>query len=152
MSADKRSLLMARIRSKDTAPELQVRKLLWRDGFRYRLHTKGLPGKPDLVLPKWNAVVFVHGCFWHHHSGCSFFRLPKTRAAFWKEKLCRNKERDHASMAALLAANWRVAVVWECAVREDAGAVAQKLAAWIRQETKCIELEAQKHSGHDNTP
>lgn len=146
MSAERRSLLMSRIRGKDTSPEVKVRRLLWSAGLRYRLHTKGLPGKPDLVFRKWRAVVFVHGCFWHRHSDCPFFRLPKTRTSFWDEKLRRNQERDAATVAALATAGWRVAVVWECGVRLDAQAVAQDLAAWIRQGTGCIELAAQTGS------
>ncbi|MEN1941173.1 very short patch repair endonuclease [Luteimonas sp. MJ174] len=146
MSAERRSLLMSRIRDKDTSPEVKVRKLLWSAGLRYRLHTKGLPGKPDLVFRKWRAVVFVHGCFWHRHSDCPFFRLPKTRTSFWDEKLRRNQERDAATVASLATAGWRVAVVWECGVRLDAQAVAQDLAAWIRQGTGCIELAAQTGS------
>lgn len=142
MSAEKRSLLMGRIRTKDTVPELTIRKLLWRDGLRYRLHVKELPGKPDLVLPKWNAVVFVHGCFWHHHSGCSFFRIPATRQSFWEEKLRRNMERDASAIEALSSSGWRVAVVWECAIRADADRTAQRLAAWIRQGSRSIQLEA----------
>ena len=82
MSAEKRSALMSRIRGKSTGPELLVRNRLWRAGFRYRLHAKGLPGRPDLVLRKWKAVEFVHGCFWHRHAGCRYFRLPKTRSDF----------------------------------------------------------------------
>lgn len=146
MSAERRSLLMSRIRGKDTSPEVKVRKLLWSAGLRYRLHTKGLPGKPDLVFPKWRAVVFVHGCFWHRHSDCPFFRLPKTRTSFWDEKLRRNQERDAATIASLAAAGWRVAVVWECGVRLDAQAVGQILAVWIGQGTGCIELAAQTGS------
>lgn len=142
MSAERRSLLMSRIRGKDTSPEVKVRKLLWSAGLRYRLHTRGLPGKPDLVFRKWRAVVFVHGCFWHRHSDCPFFRLPKTRTSFWDEKLRRNQERDAAAVAALATSGWRVAVVWECALRLDADVAVDRLADWIRQGTGCIELEA----------
>ena len=130
MSADKRSALMSRIRGKDTGPKLRAPKQLWRAGFRYRLHAKGLPGKPDLVLPKWKAVVLVHGCFWHRHTDCPHFRLPKTRPEFWDEKLRRNQERDEAAIAALINVGWRVAVVWECAVRNNPDAVGRKLAIW----------------------
>jgi len=144
MSAERRSLLMSRIRGKDTSPEVKVRKLLWSAGLRYRLHTKRLPGKPDLVFRRWRAVVFVHGCFWH--SDCPFFRLRKTRTSFWDEKLRRNQERDAATIASLAAAGWRVAVVWECGVRLDAQSVGQDLAAWVRQGTGCIELAAQTGS------
>lgn len=141
MSTERRSLLMSRIRGKDTSPEVTVRKLLWNAGLRYRLHAKGLPGRPDLVFRKWRAVVFVHGCFWHRHSDCPFFRLPKTRTSFWDEKLRRNQERDAVAVAALAAAGWRVAVVWECGLRLDAQAVVDRLAVWIREGTGCIELE-----------
>ena len=141
MSADKRSALMSRIRGKDTGPELRVRKQLWRAGFRYRLHAKGLPGKPDLVLPKWEAVVFVHGCFWHCHAGCPYFRLPKTRPDFWDEKLRRNQERDETAISALIDVGWRVAVVWECAVRSDPDAVGRKLAAWAGRGKGNIQIE-----------
>src|SRR5690625_5211092 len=101
MSSDKRSALMSRIRGTNTKQELLVRRYLWHAGFRYRLHVAGLPGRPVLVLPKWNAVVFVHGCFWHRHTGCPYFRMPKTRAAFWDEKLTRNKVRDSTAITAL---------------------------------------------------
>jgi DNA mismatch endonuclease (patch repair protein) len=141
MSADKRSALMSRIRGKDTAPELHVRKSLWRAGLRYRLHTKDLPGKPDLVLPKWKAVVFVHGCFWHRHVDCSYFRLPKTRSEFWDEKLRRNQERDETAISTLAKAGWRIAIVWECAVRNDPDAVGRKLATWVKQGTAGILIE-----------
>lgn len=146
MSAERRSLLMSRIRGKDTSPEVKVRKLLWRAGLRYRLHSKGLPGRPDLVFRKWQSVVFVHGCFWHRHSNCPLFRLPKTRTSFWDEKLRRNQERDAAAIASLTTAGWRVAVAWECGVRVDAQAVGQYLAHWIRQGTGNIELTAKAGS------
>ncbi len=146
MSADKRSALMSRIRGKDTAPELHVRRQLWRAGLRYRLHAKGLPGKPDLVLPKWKAVVFVHGCFWHRHTGCAYFRLPKTRPGFWDEKLRRNQERDVMAIAASIKAGWRVAVVWECALRNDPDTVGRKLTTWIRRGKRSIRIEELDHA------
>jgi DNA mismatch endonuclease (patch repair protein) len=141
MSPDKRSMLMSRIRGKNTRPELLVRKFLWHKGFRYRLHTKALPGKPDLVLPRWNAVVFVNGCFWHRHGGCPYFRLPKTRAAFWGAKLARNRARDCAAISRLVDSGWRVAVVWECAVRADPELVGKKLVAWLERSRGSVELE-----------
>lgn len=140
MSADKRSALMSRIRAKDTGPEILVRKYLWGNGFRYALHNKWLPGKPDLVLPRWNAVVFVHGCFWHRHVGCPYFRLPKTRSSFWDEKLASNQTRDAAAMAALIGDDWRVAVVWECAVRASVEATGRALVSWLQRGTSGIEL------------
>jgi DNA mismatch endonuclease, patch repair protein len=109
-----RGELMARIKSRDTRPELRVRHFLWASGFRYRLHGKQLPGKPDIVLPRYKTVVFVHGCFWHAHADCKQFKLPKTRPEFWAAKLIRNQERDATAIARLQAMGWQVIVVWEC--------------------------------------
>ena len=107
---------MAAIRSRDTTPELAVRKTLHAEGFRYRLHSKRLPGKPDIVLPRYRAVVFVHGCFWHHH-GCANSVWPKTRREFWRTKIGGNIARDLRNAKALNAQGWRVLVVWECDIR-----------------------------------
>lgn len=109
-----RSENMARIRAKDTEPEMRVRRALWAAGLRYRLHDRRLPGCPDLVFPGRRTVVQVQGCFWHAHEGCDNFRLPKTRSEWWAAKLERNKERDAEARAKLAAAGWRVLVVWEC--------------------------------------
>src|SRR4249919_3514880 len=108
-----RSERMSRIRGKDTKPELWVRRMLHSLGFRFRLHRKDLPGRPDLVLPKYDAVVFVQGCFWHAHH-CQKGRIPGTREAFWKAKFEGNKKRDVRNTRALRAAGWRVFTVWEC--------------------------------------
>lgn len=140
MSADKRSALMSRIRGRDTAPELQVRKLLWHAGFRYRLHDRSLAGRPDLVLPRWHVAIFVHGCFWHWHEGCALFQLPKSRAEFWELKLKRNRERDAAAVQALAERGWRVAVVWECALRASPTDVALDLIEWIRSDERHLDL------------
>ena len=142
MSPADRSALMSRIRARNTKPEVTVRRHLWARGFRFRLHTKGLAGKPDLVLPKWKAAVFVHGCFWHRHEGCPFFRLPKTRAGFWDAKLSANRQRDLAVVGALLDMSWRVAVVWECAIRLDSSAASDRLSEWISSDRKRIEILA----------
>lgn len=142
MSVEKRSALMSRIRAKNTHPEMQVRKFLWRQGFRYRLHSPSLPGRPDLVLPRWQAVVFVHGCYWHYHEGCPLFRLPATRADFWLAKLSANRERDERSLRGLRSDGWRVAVVWECALRVDAEDTGHRLASWLRGNSVEIEIEA----------
>lgn len=109
----RRSANMRAIRSFDTKPELVVRKLVHRCGFRYRLHRRDLPGKPDLVFPARRAVIFVHGCFWHMH-GCPSVRVPKSNMDYWKPKLERNRKRDEESVAALEAKGWRVLTVWEC--------------------------------------
>lgn len=109
-----RSWLMSRVPSKNTGPEIAVRKLLHRLGYRFRLHSKKLPGKPDLVLPRLNSVVFVHGCFWHRHPGCSKASVPSTRRSFWLAKFVRNVERDAQNIRLLRAKKWRVLVIWQC--------------------------------------
>ena len=109
-----RSENMSRIRSKNTRPELAVRKVFWAAGLRYRLHDNRLPGRPDLILPGRCTVVFVHGCFWHCHEGCSNFRIPKTRTEWWAAKLARNKARDAEVREQLMAKGWEVVVIWEC--------------------------------------
>lgn len=111
-----RSRMMAGIRGKNTKPELQLRSGLHRRGLRFRLHCNSLPGRPDLVFPKYKAVIFAHGCFWHGHD-CHLFRLPTTRAEFWRAKIHSNVERDRDQTNALLQAGWRVSVVWECALK-----------------------------------
>lgn len=116
LTAEQRSKNMSCIRGKDTKPEMLVRRCLHSLGFRFRLHRRDLPGCPDVVLPRWRAVIFVHGCFWHRH-GCRNSRLPATRTEFWKAKLGRNAERDSEAGARLKASGWRVFVVWECALK-----------------------------------
>ena len=126
-SKEKRSQVMSNIRSIDTKPELLVRSLLHQAGYRFRIHRKDLPGKPDIVLPKYKAVVFVHGCFWHLHSGCRDGTVPKTRADYWKNKLLRNKERDKEHMRTLQKLGWRVLRLWECEVEKETDKVLEKL-------------------------
>lgn len=109
-----RSEMMARIKGKDTVPELLVRRAAWAAGLRYRLHDRRFPGRPDLVFPGRRLAVFVHGCFWHCHEGCSRFRIPKTRTDWWTAKLGRNKARDDEVRAAIEEAGWDVVVIWEC--------------------------------------
>ena len=111
-----RSLCMSRIRGRDTKPEMLIRRGLFARGFRYRLHSGTLPGRPDLVFPARRAVIFVHGCFWHAHD-CVLFTLPATRRAFWEQKLGANRERDAAAITALESGGWRVLVIWECAMK-----------------------------------
>ena len=108
-----RSRMMSGIRGRNTKPEILIRSLLHRQGFRFRLHVRDMPGKPDIVLPRYRAVVFVHGCFWHGHN-CPLFKLPGTRPDFWSEKIERNQNNDNRAKAALLADGWRVGVIWEC--------------------------------------
>lgn len=113
-----RSFNMSRIRSKDTKPELIVRKFLFRRGFRYRLHDKKLPGKPDLVLPKYSMVIFVHGCFWHGHDGCKYYVVPKTRTEWWLQKINRNKALDLINVGELKARGWKVITIYEFQLKE----------------------------------
>ncbi|WP_229207774.1 MULTISPECIES: very short patch repair endonuclease [unclassified Duganella] len=114
---DARSAVMSRVKSKDTRPEMVVRKLVFAAGYRYRLHVRSLPGSPDLVFSARKKVIFVHGCFWHRHENCSLARLPKSRVEFWTEKLDGNKARDEHSREALTQAGWEVLVVWKCELK-----------------------------------
>src|SRR5215212_1049052 len=109
-----RSYNMSRIKGKDTKPEMLVRKFLHAQGFRYRLHDKKLPGKPDIVLPKYKTVIFVHGCFWHGHKGCKYFVIPKTRTEWWVKKIKGNATKDLESVKTLRLAGWRIINIWEC--------------------------------------
>jgi DNA mismatch endonuclease (patch repair protein) len=111
-----RSRMMSGIRGKNTTPELLIRKGLHARGFRFRIHSKDVPGKPDLVLPKYRAAVFVHGCFWHGHN-CSLFRLPGTRTEFWQAKIDANRRRDGVVQQQLTDGGWRSMTIWECAIR-----------------------------------
>lgn len=114
LSKSQRSWLMSQVRGKDTTPELVVRKYLHALGFRYRLHGKELPGKPDIVLPKYRTVIFVHGCFWHRHRGCRYASTPRSNAAFWTQKFESNVARDKKNAAALRKAGWRCLIIWGC--------------------------------------
>lgn len=113
-----RSYNMSQIRSKDTKPELLVRKFLFANGFRYKLHDKKLPGKPDIVLPKYKTVIFVHGCFWHGHKSCRYFKIPKTRTEWWTDKINRNKANDEKAIRILKESNWKVINIWECSLKQ----------------------------------
>lgn len=138
----KRSELMSRIRSRDTRPERLVRSTLHRLGYRFRLHRADLPGKPDIVLPRYSAVIFVHGCFWHRHAGCSYAVLPSSNRVFWSKKLNGNRRRDRLSVQKLRGDGWRVAVLWECATRnaERHAHALKRLAEWVRSSKHLIEL------------
>ncbi len=129
---DTRSRLMAGIRSTGTAPEMTVRRFLHSQGFRFRLHDRRLPGRPDIVLTRWNAVVQVQGCFWHAHEGCPFFVIPSTRRSFWEAKLLGNRERDFANQKTLIESGWRVAIVWECSLRRVKDVSLRRLETWLR--------------------
>jgi DNA mismatch endonuclease (patch repair protein) len=118
--APERSRLMARVKGKNTKPELIVRRGLHRLGYRFRLHRGDLPGRPDIVLPKYRTAIFVHGCFWHRHPGCSKASTPKTRADFWLDKFATNVARDGRNVEALEAGGWQVLIVWECETKDMA--------------------------------
>lgn len=124
---------MSRIKGRDTGPELRLRSLLHRAGFRFRLHAKDLPGKPDIVLPKYHTAIFVHGCFWHRHERCRNATTPSTRAEFWQNKFDGNVERDRRSRAALEADSWTVITVWECDLKAGAEQIVQQLSTEIRE-------------------
>ena len=133
ISPERRSENMRRIRSKDMSPELRVRRLLHRMGYRYRLHRKSLPGHPDIVFPRSRKAIFVHGCFWHQHAdpSCKVTRIPKSRLEYWAPKLERNKKRDSESTALLSQMGWRALVVWECQVPAEA-ALQRRLVAFLK--------------------
>jgi DNA mismatch endonuclease (patch repair protein) len=149
VSPETRRRMMQNIRGKDTTPEIILRKGLHGLGFRFRLHDKKLPGKPDLVFPKYRAVVFVHGCFWHGH-GCHMFKWPKTREKFWFDKINHNKKVDETNIRLLRQDGWRVCIVWECSIRgryrykiED---VLQMCSNWLRSDNTFYEIEANTSS------
>lgn len=112
-----RSYNMSRIRSKDTKPEILIRQFLFHNGFRYRLHDAKLPGKPDIVLPKYKTVIFINGCFWHGHENCKYFKLPKTRTEWWQAKIERNIANDKENHTLLQQAGYKVIIIWECDIK-----------------------------------
>lgn len=118
LTPEKRSWNMSRIKNRDTKPELIVRSLLHRKGYRFRLHRKDLPGKPDITLPRFKTVIFVHGCFWHRHEGCRYAYNPKSRVDFWQKKFSCNVIRDQEVQNALLELGWKVYVIWECETKK----------------------------------
>lgn len=138
-----RSRMMSGIRGRDTKLEVSVRKALHARGFRYRTGVQEMPGRPDIVLRRWRAVIFVHGCFWHSHD-CALFRLPSTRPDFWHKKLTDTVRRDRRSFEALRSLGWRVGVVWECSLRgkgpQGVADVADQLAEWVMKGDSMIEL------------
>ena len=129
-----RSRMMAGIKSKDTQPEMRVRRFLHAKGFRYRLHDRTLPGAPDICLPRYRVVIFVHGCFWHRHKGCSLSYVPATNKERWLPKFQKNVERDRKNIKALISAGWKVIVLWECGLRRNESALLDWLPDAIRNE------------------
>ena len=134
-----RSAMMAGIKGRHTRPELIVRRYLHKEGFRFRLHVPDLPGRPDIVLPKWNAVIDVRGCFWHRHTGCKLTSSPSTRVDFWERKFASNVERDRLNSKLVQEAGWRLAIMWECALRADPAAALHSLTEWLTsQKPDCL--------------
>lgn len=122
---------MQAVRGRDTGLEMEVRRALHALGYRYRLHRRGLPGRPDIVFPSRRKAVFLHGCFWHAHEGCRLARAPKTRTDFWGPKLARNRQRDAENLDALRRLGWRTLVVWECSTRADFGAAMRRIRRFV---------------------
>ena len=149
MTPEQRFKCMSHNRAKNTGPELRLRNALWHLDFRYRINVKRLPGSPDIVLPKYRTVIFVHGCFWHGHKDCKNASTPKTNTDFWKAKITRNKERDQEVWRKLEAKGWSVIIVWECQLKK---AVLNETIAHVAAEIKhngeqyCSELEGRKAS------
>jgi DNA mismatch endonuclease, patch repair protein len=136
-----RSRMMSRIRGRDTIPELRLRKALHKLGYRYRLNARELPGRPDLVFPKFRAVVLIHGCFWHRHSGCRFATTPASNVAFWQQKFDKNLSRDACVLEELRTRGWRVGVVWECALEGPAAAASvDSVAKWLPSRKLFLEI------------
>ena len=142
-----RSRMMAGIRGKDTKPEIRLRKALHARGLRYRLHASDIFGRPDLVFPKYRAVVLVHGCFWHRHEGCRYATTPATRTEFWERKFAANLQRDSIVQERLAASGWRVAIVWECALRRAdlVSGATDSVINWLYSEESFLEMPEGGH-------
>jgi DNA mismatch endonuclease (patch repair protein) len=141
-----RSRMMAGIKGTNTKPELELRRALHRLGLRYRLHVAGLPGRPDIVLPKRRAVIEIRGCFWHRHENCLFATTPASNVPFWTSKFSDTVKRDQRNLEALHKLGWRTAIVWECAIRrEGAELIAMKLLAWLASQRSLAEIPVQPH-------
>lgn len=147
ITTKQRSANMARIRNRDTKQEVYIRKQLFLRGFRFRKNVSTLPGRPDIVFPRYRAIIQVHGCFWHGHLGCKNFRIPKSNVEFWSEKISRNQERDKNTEELLKQGNWRVRVIWECELenipKENHAQFFDSLASWLR-ETPALKSGASK--------
>ena len=139
LSPAERSRVMARVKSKDTTPEIVVRRLLHSMGFRFRLHTRNLPGTPDIVLPRHRKVVFVNGCFWHRHKGCKRASMPKSNVPFWRSKLRKNVRRQSLDIGELERMGWKVKIVWECDTR-DPGALSRDLGQFLHRSKRAAYL------------
>jgi DNA mismatch endonuclease (patch repair protein) len=148
VDASTRSRMMSGIKGKDTRQEVEIRKRLFALGFRYRIHDKNLPGKPDIVLRRYKAVIFIHGCFWHAHD-CSLFRWPASKKAFWKKKLAGNRKRDIENFESLKKLGWRILLIWECAYRgtgrnreKEFATITAKSVEWLRSKSDYREIRS----------
>lgn len=140
---------MSSVRSSETKPEQILRSALHKAGFRFRKNVKDLPGKPDVVLPKYNAVIFVHGCFWHGHEGCKKAKLPATRTEFWEIKIEGNIKRDQQSILLLKEQGWRIAVIWECVIKNKQvlSETTEQLIAWLKSDDQFLEIPKSVEKG-----
>lgn len=147
-----RSRMMAGIGSRNTSPELLIRSLLHRNGYRFRIHRKDLPAKPDIVLPKYHAVILIHGCFWHGHQ-CHMFKWPKTNKVFWRTKILANVKRDHCDINALHSLGWRTLTVWECVLRGSkimpADLLIRRISRWLHSRSEQFEISSAWGGKHD---
>ena len=137
LTPEKRSWNMSRIRNRDTKPELALRSALHRLGYRFRLSDKNLPGRPDIVLPKYKTAVFVHGCFWHRHKGCKYAYTPKSKVEFWQHKFEENIVRDERNISDILSNGWIPVVIWECQIKHDLDSCLQLLTEQLHSNTRC---------------
>ncbi len=137
-----RSKMMSNIKSKNTKPELTIRSLLHQKGFRFRIHDKNLPGKPDIVLKKYNAVIFIHGCYWHRHENCKLASTPRQNVEFWNKKFSDNMRRDSEVFYQLKLLGWRTAVIWECSIRDKKNLpdYVDRLVSWLQSDSEYIEI------------
>ena len=149
LTPEQRSRCMSHIHSKDTKPEMIVRKYLFSQGYRYRLHVRKLPGTPDMVLRKYHTVIFVNGCFWHGHEGCQYYVLPKTRTDYWRAKIERNKERDFKERLELKHLGWHVIQIWECQLKPKEREATLKALAYTINEMMLLNYEAKGYASQE---
>ena len=149
VDAQTRSRIMGKVPRFDTKPELSLRRALHAQGLRFRLHRRDLPGRPDITLPRFRATIFVHGCFWHRHQGCKRTTTPSARTDFWLEKFDSNQARDRKAVQALLDAGWKVATVWECAIRTDPAAAATAVVEWLDLGETVLEMPPRYQASPD---
>ena len=137
LSPERRSWNMSRIKGKNTKPELLLRSLLHKRGFRFRVHDKRLPGTPDIVLPRYKTIILVHGCFWHRHPNCRYASIPKTKKKFWSQKFKDTIQRDKEQEILLKKEGWSLIVVWECELKQDSHNVVEKISAAVHKRQSC---------------